>query len=191
MIKEMWRIVSGYEGLYEISNIGRVKSLSRPHKIRGGKFSMRKERILKDGIRNDGYRSLILCKNKVHNRYVTHRLVAIAFIPNPENLPEVNHKDGNKLNNLVSNLEWTDKLGNMQHAYETGLIKHDNLLKSGVLASKARQVQVNQYSLDGKFIATFGSLKEASQLTNTNKVSISLCCSGLNKTGNGFIWRKA
>lgn len=95
---EEWKDIKGYEGLYQISNKGRVKSL--------GNNKSRKEKIRDGKIDNNGYKRIGLCKNGKEKKYKIHRLVAQAFLPNPDNLPVVNHKDENKLNNNVENLEW-------------------------------------------------------------------------------------
>ena len=96
---EEWRDIEGYEGLYQISNLGRVKSFPRPTTPGG---------ILKINKRKDGYCSVMLCKNGKTKRFSVHRLVAQAFIPNPNNLPIINHKDENPSKNIVDNLEWCD-----------------------------------------------------------------------------------
>ena len=95
---EEWRDIKGYEGLYQISNKGNIKSLN--YKRTG------KEKIREGTIDNTGYKIISLCKNGKVKKYLIHRLVAEAFLPNPDNLPQVNHKDENKLNNNVENLEW-------------------------------------------------------------------------------------
>lgn len=101
MVEEIWVDIKGYEGLYQVSNLGRVKSLERIDSL-GHK---RKEKIFKPQ-KNKGYLRVSLWKDGKGKKYSIHRLVAIAFIPNPDNLPEVNHKDENKFNNNVDNLEW-------------------------------------------------------------------------------------
>ena len=107
---EEWKAIKGYEGLYEVSNFGRIKSLSRIVTLEGrwGKYSRTKgERIMAqmlDGQKH--YLMVSLCKNGTVKRYLVHRLVAQAFVENPYNLPEVNHKDENKTNNHFENLEW-------------------------------------------------------------------------------------
>lgn len=105
--KEVWRDVVGYEGLYQVSNLGRVKSLDR---LINGRCSGHKtkfeERILKTFTNKKGYYRVGLVKNRKQIKYFVHRLVAIAFIPNPENKPYINHKDETPYNNNVNNLEW-------------------------------------------------------------------------------------
>jgi hypothetical protein len=113
-LHEKWRDVKGYEGIYQISNLGRVKSLSRLDK-RGYK---RKEIILKETINPRGYKYVVLQDKKAK---VTHRLVARSFLPNEENKKEVNHKNGNKQDNRLKNLEWVTHSENLKHACITGL----------------------------------------------------------------------
>jgi hypothetical protein len=115
---EIWKDVVGYEGIYEVSNYGRVKRLETLVKNKNG-YRLVKEKIL--NIPSHIYQSVFLSNGKVKQQYV-HRLVANAFIPNPLNKEQVNHKDGNKLNNNLSNLEWVTKAENQIHAIENGLI---------------------------------------------------------------------
>ena len=102
---EEWKSIPGYEGLYEVSNLGRVKSLEKYRYNNGGK-QLLKERILRPIKTRTGYFILSLYKNKTYKYYLIHRLVALTFIPNPDNLPMVNHLDEDKTNNRVENLEW-------------------------------------------------------------------------------------
>lgn len=102
---EEWREIEGYEGLYQVSNLGRVKSLFRVVMRSDGKPNTVNEKILKNGM-TKGYCAVVLCKDRKKKMYKVHRLVAMAFLSNPHNLPEVNHKDENKKNNHVDNLEW-------------------------------------------------------------------------------------
>lgn len=117
-MKELWKDIAGYEGKYQISNLGRVRSLLNS---RGNKREQPK--ILKTSIDRWGYLVLALCKNSTGKMFKVHRLVAQAFLLNPENKPEVNHKDGNKLNNTALNLEWVTPKENIRHAFKTGLRK--------------------------------------------------------------------
>lgn len=118
--EEIWKDISGYEGLYQISNFGRVKSLARMVNNNGG-FYLSKERFLKAGIDSNGYALVVLSKNDKNKSVRIHRLVAIAFVNNLKNTNIVNHIDGNKLNNIYTNLEWITSSQNNTHAYKTGL----------------------------------------------------------------------
>ena len=100
MTKEVWKDIEGYEGKYQVSDSGRVKSLNYRRS--------KKEKVIKSWKRKDGYLQVVLCKDGENKNYLVHRLVAQNFIPNSENLPEVNHKDEDKSNNAVNNLEWCD-----------------------------------------------------------------------------------
>lgn len=111
---EWWKVIINYEN-YMVSNFGRVKSLPRLVKNGRGGGILTKERILKTKICRNGYEMVCLCKNSRTKWFLIHRLVAEAFIPNPDNLPEVNHKDENKLNNFVDNLEWCDHNYNINY----------------------------------------------------------------------------
>ena len=112
---EIWKPVNGYEGIYEVSNLGRVKSLNVRTLSSSGKYYTRKERMLKIATRKDRYQYVILCNCGLTKMYTIHRLVAQAFIPNPDNLPCVNHKDENPSNNCVDNLEWCDQKYNSNY----------------------------------------------------------------------------
>lgn len=165
MKKEYWKPVVGYEGLYEVSNWGRVKSI---------KFG--RERILKPGTNNRGYLFVNLCKNGKKKNFRVHRLVAEAFIPNPYNLPEVNHKDENKLNNNAENLEWCDRKFNIN--YGTGIERR----------SKTQSKPVLQYDLEGNLIREWKSVTECG-MNGYNYGNVAACCRGILKTHKGFIWR--
>jgi hypothetical protein len=136
---ERWKPVKGYEGLYEVSSLGRIKSLSK--RIDPGKCHRTyPEKLIKPGKDGNGYLRVVLSdvnhKSKTHK---LHRLVAEAFIPNPEKLPVVNHKDGNKANDRVDNLEWVSISDNLKHAYKNGL-KSVNGAKNPAAKLTAEQV---------------------------------------------------
>lgn len=116
---EEWRDIAGYEGLYQVSNLGNVKSLIRWK----GTHYLPTEKILKKSKTTTGYWKVELTKDKIRKSLKVHRLVAIAFIENPEGKPHINHKDGNPLNNEVGNLEWCTQKENAEHAIRTGLKK--------------------------------------------------------------------
>ena len=122
-MKEIWKPIAGYEGYYEVSNLGRVKSVDRYACRSDGKKVFCRGRIMKLGKNRGNYTQLALCKDGVMKTHPVHRLVAKTFIPNPNNLPAINHIDGNKDNNSVSNLEWCDTKHNNIHAFKTGLKK--------------------------------------------------------------------
>jgi len=113
-MKEIWKDIKGYEGLYQISNFGRVKS-----------FKGHKPRILKVCIDSKGYNKYMLSLGGNLKTHPVHRLVSEHFIPNPSNKSQVNHKDGDRLNNKVDNLEWVTPPENMQHAHRLGLINYN------------------------------------------------------------------
>lgn len=131
MIKE-WKDIVGYEGLYKVSNTGDVMRTSRNIIGKYGDVYHRPEHLLKpsqggkDAYKGNGYLQVHLFKNGKTETRKIHKLVAEAFIPNPFLLPQVNHIDGNKLNNHVDNLEWCDAHHNVSHAYITGLMKGKN-----------------------------------------------------------------
>ena len=119
---EIWKDVIGWEGFYQISNFGNVKSLERQVYNKGHKcYRVQYGRVLKPAIASHGYRMVHLLNGKISRSVCVHRLVIEAFIPNSENKKETNHKDGNKLNNNVDNLEWATYTENINHALNTGL----------------------------------------------------------------------
>lgn len=178
-ILEIWKWVPGYEGQYKVSNTGLVKSVDTVvHTYNGGEF-IRKGKLLRPAKDKSGYLRVGLGKKT--KSYKVHRMVAQAFIPNPDNLPQVNHKDENKTNNWVTNLEWCTAKYNIN--YGTSLKRMSDKLRNGCLAKP-----VYQYSLDLKFIAKYPSVQEVSRILGINTSHISEVCNGkLNKT-QGFIW---
>lgn len=117
---EIWKQIKGYEGIYEISSLGRVKSLSREKKSKGNGITITDERYIKYPLIK--YPHVTLHKKGIKKTALIHRLVAEAFIPNPDNKLEVNHKDGNSKNFSIDNLEWVTKSENQLHAYKFGLV---------------------------------------------------------------------
>lgn len=165
---EVWKDIEGYEGFYQVSNYGRVKSLDRIVQMRrGGKtLDMHiKERIRRQVKSRDGYYGVQLIKGCKEKTIKVHRLVAVAFLDNPDGLPEVNHIDGNKENNRVENLEWCTHGHNIRHAIRTGLIKAEN---RGSNRKKVRRS-------DG---VEFASLTKAAEASNAQISNISKCCHG-------------
>lgn len=121
-MKEFWKPIKNYEGYYKVSNLGRIRSLDRKVTVWFGKRKYIGT-FVNGEINRDGYNrvQLNVAEKGLRERFYVHRLVAEAFIPNLENKPFINHKDGNKLNNSIENLEWCTSQENHQHEYETGL----------------------------------------------------------------------
>ena len=134
MIEEIWRPIEGYEGLYEISNTGRVRSFDRYVKYSNGQIHLHKGRILSPVIKDNGY----LVVNLQGKIFTIHRLVAQAFISNINSLPEINHKDEDKTNNRVENLEWCDHKYNMNYGTRNIRAK-DTAIKNGYWSSLSKE----------------------------------------------------
>ncbi len=171
---EIWKPIVGYEGIYEVSNLGNVRSLI-------GKLKSRKATI------NNWYYLLCLSKKNKNMYFKVHRLVAFAFIENPDNKKFVNHIDWDKLNNSVNNLEWVTSSENMFHSYRVLWRKPPHLLRVWCLNNLSKSIL--QYTKDWEFI------KEWDWITNTAKIlwisqwNISSCLLLYRKTAWGFIWR--
>lgn len=157
-MKEIWKDIEGYEGIYQVSNLGRVRSLNYRNK--------KSIHILKESTNKKGYKviNLIFGRRKM---YLMHRLVAEAFIPNPNNLLQVNHIDGDKTNNNINNLEWCDSTYNSIHAYKIGLHKPKTIRKRPVYCKEE-----NKY---------FESLNEAGRYFQCTPTTIQHVCDGIMK----------
>ena len=131
-MEEIWKDIEGYEGLYEVSSYGRVRSLGQFVNHNYGGYAYRKGRLLKPGLGSRGYLSVTLSKNGIQKQYTVHRLVAQAFIENPDNLPQVNHKDEDRTNNNVTNLEWCDAKYNVNYGNRLNKF-YDSRIKSGYM----------------------------------------------------------
>lgn len=132
---EIWKDIQGFENKYQVSNIGRVKSLSYFNNL--GKF--KKSIILKKRLTDRGYNTAVIYNDGKQKTFKVHRLVAIEFIPNPQNKPFVNHIDGNKENNIVSNLEWCTHSENIKHAFKIGLKSFDKNKKRDIKGKFIRE----------------------------------------------------
>ena len=159
-IKEIWKDCKGYEGLYQVSNLGRV-------------WNIKLQRYLKGSHDKDGYIQVYLtAKNGKCKKEFIHRLVALAFLDNSNNYPQVNHKDENKQNNCVDNLEWCDAKYNANHGTRNKRV------------SKANSISVYCFELD----KTFYGAREAERELGINHSSISKACRGKQKTAGGYLW---
>ena len=173
---EEWRDVPGYEGFYQISSLGRLRSLDR--KSCNGKNL--KGKILANTLDAKGYLVNCLCKDFKKKHFRRHQLVALAFIPNDDSQLEINHIDGNKLNNMVGNLEWITHKENCLHAWETGLTKPP---------PAETPKSIVQMTLHGKVIQEFQSIKIAAEATSIFDGDICKCCKGKRKTAGGYKWK--
>ncbi len=182
-MQEIWKDIPGYEGLYQVSDLGRVKSLER-YKNNNGGFVKVPEKIFNGAPRN-GYLLVGLSKGGKRKTCAIHRLVAIAFIPNPENKPTVNHINGNKTDNRAVNLEWNTDAENIRHAFATGLngFEHSK--------NKKGSIPVAQYDTDMNLVRTYPSMMEAERQTGIPNRNIALCCRGKYGRIGGYIWKYA
>lgn len=177
-MQEIWKDVKGYEGKYQISNFGNVKSLNYNN--------MKKEKLL--SFWKSKYLYVNLYKNNKGKSFQVHRLVAEAFIPNPDNLPEVNHKDEDKLNNNVSNLEWCTTKYNCNYGTRNSRLYNKTSFRKGHKPKSCKEVE--KYSLDGVLLDTYPSIQEAGRKNNFSASSIYRCCEGKIKCRN-YIWKYA
>ena len=166
---EEWRDIKRYEGYYQVSNTGKVKSLERT--VRNGRgYKIIPEKILEGYDNGNGYLYVKLCKEGKRNQYRINRLVAQAFLENPNSLPEVNHKDKNPKNNCVDNLEWCTRQYNVEY-------------------SKAKAViGINKVS---GLILEFPSIMEAERQTGISNKHICDCLKGRRKSAKGYTWHYA
>ena len=172
-MSEEWRDVVGYEGLYQVSDQGRVKSLERKDCL--GRTV--KERILKPGVVGSGYLMIGLCTGGKQKMFSVHRLVCQSFHENPGNKSDVNHINENKTDNRACNLEWSTRRENLNHG------------SRNERAAKARSKPVGQYTRDGDLVKVWPSTQEAERQAGFNHGNISEVANGNRKTAHGFIWR--
>lgn len=170
-MKELWKDIPEYEGLYQISNRGRVKSFRQ-----STKYGKAAEYILKPTVANNGYCQVTLYGAGKRKKFLVHRLVANAFIPNPDNLPQVNHKDEDRLNNAVNNLEWCSALYN--NMYGTARLRSIDTVST----------PIEQLTLDGKVVAVYRSTRIAAELLSFNRGTIKSACNK-GSIGYGYYWR--
>ena len=184
-INEVWKDIKGYEGLYQVSNYGRVKSLPKYKKQwRGGLITV-KERILKLHSQGTGYYNIQLFKNGICEYRYIHRLVAEAFLPNPNNLPCVNHKNENPSDNFVENLEWCTNGYNVNYGTRNIRVAEKQINR------KDCSRQVLQYTKSGLFLKEYQSIAEATRETGVQGTHIIQVCQmkPKHKSAGGFIWR--
>lgn len=174
---EIWKPIKNYEGWYEVSNFGRVRSLDRfvNHSNKGFK-SLRKGKIISPGKTKDGYLFVHISKNQKSQNLRINRLVAQTFIPNPNNYPQVNHRDEDKTNNKFSNLEWCTAKYN------------DNYGSRNKKVAKERGKRVAQLTLDGQVVHVWSSAHECVQ-AGFNYGNVCACCRGKRNVHKGYRWK--
>ena len=166
---EIWKDIPGFEGLYQASNRGNIKSLDKYVGYKDTGTALRKGKILSPKVTNTGYLEVVLMKNNVRCCRRVHRLVAITFIPNSFNYPCINHINEVKTDNRIENLEWCNSKQN-NDAYYT------------------QRTKIYQYDLQGNLIKEWDSITNASNSVGINKTGIQHCCKGILKTFYGYIW---
>lgn len=184
---ETWKDIEGFENLYQISSNGKIKSLNYRH--------TGKERIIKPYYRKN-YHIIRLYKEGKMKRFLVHRLVAMAFIPNPNNYPCVNHKDENPSNNYIENLEWCTYQYNLNYGTRNeraSKTKKDKKQTKEQIEkrAKAHQKSIVQLDKNNNFIIEWQSATQASNELNIDSSSITKCCKNKLKTCGGYIWRYA
>lgn len=191
MSPEIWKWIPDFEGLYQVSTWGRIRSVDRWVIYKDGSKRFYKGRILKPARDENGYLLVVLSRDGKRRNFRVHRLVAEAFIPNPENKPEVNHLDENKENNYVSNLEWSTHKDNInwgtrneRHAASMLNASRSNGRKPG---RKPKPVQAINPST-GEVVLEFPSTREAER-KGFNHGDISACCRGKVEQHKGLEWR--
>ena len=167
---EMWKDIPGFEGLYQASNQGNIKSLDMRVRYKNTQHTaFKKGRVLSPKTTNKGYLEVVLMKDAVRYNKRVHQLVALTFIPNPNGYPYINHINENKKDNRVNNLEWCTPRQNNEAYYSQRNI-------------------VYQYDLEGKLIKEWHSETRAAESVGGDKTGIHHCCSGFLKTYKGYIW---
>ena len=187
-MEEIWKWIDGYENMYQVSNLGRVRSVDRYVycEVSPNKLQHIYGKVLKQGTNHKGCPIVYLSKDGKQKTITVHRLVALTFIENPLNLPQVNHIDGNKTNNNVSNLEWCDNSYNQIHAHKTGLFpKYEDTVGWGRPARPVAMLDFNTKEV----LRTFETLASVKRETGINQFNVRSVCLGLRNHAGGYDWK--
>lgn len=184
---KLWRDIKGFEGFYQVSDTGDVRSVDRTIIFSDGRERFFHGKVLSPSVGNHGYKTIVLKKNGLCRAFTIHRLVANAFIPNPNGFSEVNHKDEDKLNNFVGNLEWCSHKYNMSYGTK---IERMLLNRDSKALAKKHEKPVLSIDPDGN-IALYLSVTAGAKTNGLDVSSVSACCRGKYKTCGGLIWNYA
>ena len=179
---EKWQKIEGYKPIYEVSDQGRVRSIARPTPSRGGSVYNRKEKYLSPGNVRGYLQVVLFAEDGTKKKESVHRLVATAFIPNPENRSEVDHINGDRTDNRAENLRWATRKENCNNPVSINRWQK----RKGELSRNKRGIRA--YTLDGKLVGEWPTITMAAKETGTGRVGISAVARGKRKTTNNLIW---
>lgn len=177
---EIWKDIFGYEGIYQVSSLGKVKSLSRKRLVnkKTNSYHLMPERIMVIKVDKNGYNHITLCKNGLLKTYWLHRIVLKTFVCNPQNLPQINHKNGNKSDNRVENLEWCTSKHNYHEAVKLGLRNNGKVRKKYKNSRSIAQID------NGKIVKTYESRVSALRAFGVKTINV-----GSPKRSYGYHWK--
>jgi hypothetical protein len=181
-MEEIWKDIKGFEGLYQVSNLGRIKHLIG--------YNHKKEFILSPTINRKGYFYVTLSKKNIIKKFFVHRLVAMNFIENPKECKEVDHINAVRTDNRVENLRWCTRKENCNtEIYKKNSSKNGCWMYKRYLELSPRARKICQYDTNGKLIAVWKTAKEAEIKTNIKRSGICQCCKGKRNIAGGYIWK--
>ena len=183
---ETWKDIIGFEGYYEVSNLGNIRTVERYINYPDGSKHLYKSKPIKLRPSVYGYNMAWICKDCKKKGLFVHREVAKSFLPNPENKPQVNHINGIKTDNKLENLEWCTQFENMQHSFS--VLKRENCRKGKVGCPSTKKKTVIQCSLDGFVVGIFDSMKKASRDTGIKFNQILICINKKQHSAGGYLW---
>ena len=191
MINEIWRDIEGYNGLYQISNLGRVKSLEKKCLSKNGKYRINKEKILKLYTNSkDGYIRVGLWKNNKHHSFTLHKIVAQTFIDNYDNKPCIDHINGDRTDNRVENLRWVTHKENNNNPItkKRHSTNHPKVFLGIFGKNNPSSIPVLQFTIDGKLVRKWDCIRDIQRELGIDNTNISRCCRGKQKTAGNFRW---